>query len=113
MSHIEKLTICAAKRPVIAPVFETRRGKLQAHLAEQLAMAEALAAGTTHAAVRRAWRIDEGGNKELVERPKRLRPWFWQDGTGKFILEIRYGAAALELTKGKRAIEVGGHPWIS
>jgi hypothetical protein len=107
MSNIEKLAICAAKRPVTTPVFETRRGKLLDHLAEQLAMAEALVAGTTHAAVRRTWRIDEGGNKELVERPKRLRPWFWQDGTGKFILEIRYGAAALELTKGKRAIEVG------
>lgn len=84
MSHIGKHTISAAKRPVTAPVFESRRGMLLEHLAEQRAMAEALVAGTTHAAVRRAWRIDEGGNKELIERPKRLRPWFWQDGTGKW-----------------------------
>jgi hypothetical protein len=107
MSHIEKLTICAAKRPVTTPVFETRRSKLLNHLAEQLAMAEAMVAGTTHIATRRVWRTSESSDKELVERPKRLRPWFWHDNAGKLILEVRYGATALELTKGKRAIEVG------
>lgn len=37
----------------------------------------------------------------------RVKPWWWKSPTGKVVVAVRYGAARIELAKGKNAIEVG------
>ena len=39
--------------------------------------------------------------------PKRVREWWWTAENGKTCLALRYGAKAVELAKGKTAVEVG------
>ena len=107
MAFLNKLNIVVAKRNIIKSPAEQRRAKLLDKLTEQLALAQALIAGTTHTAKRDVWITDETGQKVRVTREKRLRSWFWHDITGKWMLEVRYGARVLELSKGKRAVEVG------
>ena len=107
MSVLDKLTIINAKRTTKLSLAEQRRGKLLAKLDEQLALAQALLAGTTHRVTRQVWVRQDNGERTSVTRDKRLRAWFWHDVTGKWLLEVRYGARVLELAKGKRVIEVG------
>ena len=38
--------------------------------------------------------------------PKRVKPWWFTAENGKLALHVRYGSRALELAKGKFAIEV-------
>jgi hypothetical protein len=76
-------------------------------LDEQLAMAKALLAGEPYSATRKVWVADEDGTKRRVDREKRANVWYWNDISGKFWFELRYGAQKLELAKGKHAIEVG------
>ena len=53
------------------------------------------------------WAINSEGGKELVERTRRIRPWWFQDADGKTVMTIRYGAKPIEFEKGKAAIAVG------
>ena len=109
MAFLTKLTIVAAKRTIIKSPAELRRAKLLDKLTEQHDLADAMIAGTTHSATREVWVKDDAGNKTRVTRAKRMRSWFWLNTDGKWLLEVRYGARVLELSKGKRAIEVGAH----
>ena len=43
---------------------------------------------------------------KLIEKPKKVRPWFWESG-GVWFFQIRYGAKGLELAKDKPTIEAG------
>ena len=36
-----------------------------------------------------------------------MRPWWWNDDTGKVMLEARYGNRSLEIQPGKPTIEIG------
>ena len=107
MAFLTKLTIVAAKRIISQSPEEIRRAKLLAKLMEQHDLADAMIAGTTHSVTRDVWVKDEQGSKTRVTKPKRMRSWFWLNTDGKWLLEVRYGSKALELSKGKRAIEVG------
>ena len=51
------------------------------------------------------WRKEADGSRVRVERPKRVKAWWWQDGAA-ISMVVRYGARPLELAKGKRAISV-------
>ena len=107
MAHLTKLTISNTIREIsINPVI-ARRAKLLEKLDEQLTMAKALLAGEPYSATRKVWVVDSEGNKQRVEREKRVNVWYWNDIAGKFWFELRYGAQKLELAKGKHAIEVG------
>jgi hypothetical protein len=37
--------------------------------------------------------------------PKKIKPWWWTDDTGKLCITVRYGARTLEIVEGKNAIE--------
>ena len=50
---------------------------------------------------------DETGERKLVEKPKKVRQWFWDNG-GVWLFQIRYGTNVLELAKGKPTIENAG-----
>ena len=107
MPILNNLTLVNAKRVITQTPQEQRRAKLLAAVAEQQNMARALLADETYTVTREVWRKDEQGQRVRVARAKRLRPWFWRNTDGKWLLEVRYGARPLELGKGKRAVEVG------
>lgn len=107
MAHLTKLTISSATRQISTNPVESRRAKLLEKLDEQLAMATAFVANQPYSATRKVWAVDEQGNKQRVDREKRLSAWYWHDATGKFMFKLRYGARRLELAKGKHAIDVG------
>jgi len=107
MAHLSKLTISNATREISINPIIGRRAKLLEKLDEQLAVAQALLAGEPYNATRKVWVADKDGNKRHVDREKRVNVWYWNDISGKFWFELRYGAQKLELAKGKHAIEVG------
>lgn len=106
MSTISKLNLVPLKARVAMTPQEARRQKLVIKLQEQLALAEAEAAGRKHVVMKQAWTRDNDGNKTRVEREKRTKAWWWKDGDA-LTMVVRYGAKPLELGRGgKRAISV-------
>lgn len=105
MGHLNSLALTALKARVAMTPQEQRRVKLTTKLEEQLALAEAAAAGRTHVVTKQAWTRDNDGNKTRVTREKRIKAWWWKDGDG-LAMVVRYGAKPLELAKGKRALRV-------
>ena len=105
MSHLAKLTITQMKRTSALSPQEARRHKLIIKLEEQLKLAEALAKGERYLVIKPSWHRDADGNRVRVQRERQVRPWWWQEGEGVAML-VRYGARALELSKGKRAVSI-------
>lgn len=84
-----------------------RRNKLITKLSEQKLIAEADSDGILPNIMHRRWVTTDGGSKALVDVPKRIKRWWFQDAVGNYLLAIRYGNKVLELEKGKGAIIVG------
>ncbi len=106
MSHLSKLKIVAQAAKRQQTKTEHRRGKLLEKLDDQLAMIEALIAGETFTRMRRVWRTDDAGQRVLVERVKRTRPWYWMSGAGGCFFSVWYGSKVIELRPGMTAISV-------
>ncbi len=106
MSTLSALKLTAAKRSTgISPQVQ-RRLKLVKKIDDQIALAKALATGSTYTTSRfRTIKDDEGGSRS-IEIQKKVRPWWFPTETGKIALSIRYGARVVEISKGKTAIEV-------
>jgi hypothetical protein len=108
MNTLTKLKLTNATRKPVEETPEQRmRGRMIAHLSEQLEMAKAIIEGRTYSATRTIRQKDEHGQSVTVERAKRLRPAYWHDLSGKWFLELRYANAVLVLGKDQTAIEVG------
>jgi hypothetical protein len=106
MGHLNTLALTALKARAPKTISEQRRAKLCHQLEEQLAMASAAADGRPYTAMKTVWRKEPDGSRVRVERPKRVKAWWWQDGAA-ISMVVRYGARPLELAKGgKRAISV-------
>jgi hypothetical protein len=69
-------------------------------------MIEAQISGETFTRMRCGLRIDENGQRVLVDRPKRTHPWYWMSGTGGRFFSVWYGSNVLELKPGMPAISV-------
>ena len=106
MSHLSKLKIVAQAAKRQQTKTEHRRGKLLEKLDDQLAMVEALIAGEVFTRMRRVWQKNETGERVLVERVKRTRPWYWMSGAGGCYFSVWYGSRLLELRPGMTAISV-------
>ena len=85
-----------------------KREKLIAKLREQQAVFEHKRTGQPYTAMTtKLVRDAETGQAQVVEKPKRVREWFWRTDTGKWNLQLRYGTKTLTLAKGgKNAIEI-------
>ena len=105
MGYLDKLNVTQLKRPETLSPTEQRRAKLVAKLEEQLAVAQATAEGKRYVVNKAGWTRDNDGNKTRIVTERVIRPWFWPEGEG-FCLVVRYGAKILELSKGKRAINI-------
>ena len=106
MSHLSKLKIVAQAAKRQQSKTEHRRGKLLEKLDDQLGMIEALIAGDTFTRIRRVWRTDDAGQRVLVDRAKRTRPWYWMSGAGGCYFSVWYGSKVLELKPGMTAVQV-------
>jgi hypothetical protein len=106
-SILGTLKLSAARKPKVVPDIIKRRNKLLKKLGEQRALALAQSEGRTYAPKRlRTLRDKETGDKEVREVSVRIKPWWWTGDKGEMLLHIHYGSKALEIVKGKPAIEV-------
>jgi hypothetical protein len=105
MSHLSKLKIVAQQQRRLQTKTEHRRAKLLEKLEEQLTMVEALIAGQLFTRNRRIWRTNEAGERVQIERPKRMRSWYWM-GAGGCYLSVWYGSKQIEFKPGMAAIQV-------
>lgn len=85
---------------------EQRRAKLIIKLEEQLALAEAFIAGDRYQPLRKVWATAANGERVRIERPKRVRPWYWVNATGCFF-SVYYGSKLLKLEGDMTAISLG------
>ena len=106
MSHLAKLTIVAQNAKRNQSKGDHRRAKLLEKLGDQLSMIEAQINGETFTRMRRVWSKDEVGQRVLMDRVKRLRPWYWMSGAGGCYFSVWYGSKVLELKPGMTAIQV-------
>ena len=106
MSHLSKLKIVAQQQKRMQSKTEHRRGKLLEKLDDQLGMVQALIDGEVYTRMRRVWRTNENGERILMERPKRTRPWYWMSGAGGCYFQVWYGSKVLELKPGMTAVQV-------
>jgi hypothetical protein len=107
MSLLNSLKIVTAKRPAPVSPIARRRDMLIAKLNEQAAYAQAQQDGGVYAPTRiRTVKDQESGESKRVEMPKRVKPWWFTDDSGKLCLTVKYGTKPLELAKGKVAIEL-------
>lgn len=105
MSSLAKLNLKTVQRVVQKDPVIARREKLLAAIAEQKLVLDAMTRGETYISKVRRWRDDGNGDKALVELPKKVRPWFFQQDNGWY-LQCRYGARLLMLDAKSNAVFV-------
>ena len=103
MAHLDTLKIVVKPNYQPTSPTEARRSKLIGKLQEQLAMVEAELAGKQYKWVTAA---DEEGEPRRIQRPVRLKQWWFRDRANTLLLAVRYGAKALPIAKDRSAIEV-------
>lgn len=106
MKHLSKLNIVAAQQRRAFTKIEQRRVKLTEKLEEQLALVEALIGGRRYEPLRKVWQTNAAGERVRIERPKRVRPWYWLNAAGCFF-SVYYGSKLIKLDGEMTAISVG------
>ena len=106
MKHLQKLKLVAQQQRRLLTKVEQRRAKLIAKLEEQLALAEALISGERYDPLRRVWTTSSDGERVRIERPKRVRPWYWLNAAGCFF-SVYYGSKLLKLDGEMTAVCLG------
>ena len=105
MGNLQKLKLAKEDKNVATDDAGRRRNKLLDKLGEQLLIARSDFGGEPYKPTKRVWLTNEAGEKELVERGKKVRRWYWRNGD-KWFFQLRYGAKVLDLGKGRNAIEL-------
>jgi hypothetical protein len=107
MATLTSLKLSSAVKTTVFSTTQLRRNKMISAIAEQIAIAKALQAGSAAAITKlRSVKDPETGERKLVESTKRVKQWWFATDNGKLAINLRYGARMLELAKGKFAIEV-------
>lgn len=108
MTVLTKLKLSNAKREIVRDPVIARRQKLIDKLDEQTKLAGGLISGEPVEFTRMVNVKDaETGERKQVQKPKRVRQWFWHNLDGTWFLEVRFGNKVVDLGKGQQAIEVG------
>lgn len=108
MAHLDTLKIVAKPNFRANTAEEHRRHKLITKLQEQQCMAEAQLGGTPYKRMRWVLAANREGEPVRIQRPVRLKQWWFKDRSGTLLFAVRYGAKTVAITKDKSAIEVGG-----
>jgi hypothetical protein len=106
MKHLQKLKLVAQQQQRLLTKVERRRAKLVGKLEEQLALAEALINGERYEPLRRVWTTTSDGERVRIERPKRVRPWYWLNAAECFF-SVYYGSKLLNLDGEMTAVALG------
>ncbi len=80
---------------------QTRRAKLISRLEEQKAL---LADPNLIRTVQRT--VTENGEKRIVSKQQKVRPWWRTDSAGHLFMSIKFGGRPVEFEKGKSAVAV-------
>ncbi|WP_294619214.1 DUF6641 family protein [uncultured Roseovarius sp.] len=102
MALLDELKLTTYEPGAFSNPVSNRRHKFAAKIDEQIK----LAVDPDYQPKKLIWREDAHGNRTRVEMPKRIKPWWSQSPDGTVLLTLRYGSKALELAKGKNAVEV-------
>lgn len=100
MSILKSLAFAAMPKNVANPIVN-RRMKLIIRLEEQRSLAQ----DPNYIRTTQKW-VRSNGDKRLVERQQKVRPWWRTDATGSMVLSVRYGLKPIEFEKGKSAVVV-------
>lgn len=88
------------------PAIQQRRNKLSNKLWEQIQLAKSQLEHTHFVVKRRVTVKDLEGNYKSIERPKRIKPWWFMTADGTLCLSVFYGSKRIELIPGKTSISV-------
>lgn len=99
MSHLEKLTFKSVTRASKQDPVQLRRRKLVAAIEEQVNVAAAAVNGETYEVTRKTWIKNEQGEKVLVDKLRKVRPWFFEQDGGWYV-QCKYGNKALKIGSG-------------
>ena len=106
LDGLNTLKLTDAKRPKNQPPIVQRRNKLISKLWEQLELAKAKHSGKDFVVKRYKNVKDLEGNVKSIEKPKRIKPWWFTSSTGALCINVFYGSKLVELANGKTAVEV-------
>ena len=106
LNALNKLNFVDAVRPRSMPAVQQRRNKLSNKLWEQIQLAKSQMEHTHFVIKRRVTVKDLEGNYKSIERPKRIKPWWFMATDGTLCLSVFYGSKRIELIPGKTSISV-------
>jgi len=106
MSQLATLKLTSAKKPAIQPLIVQQRSKLAKRLFEQMELARSQRDGTAYIQMRVKTITGIDGEPKSIEVHKRVKAWWFTADNGKLCLLVRYGSKAIELARGKSAVEV-------
>ena len=100
MPVLKSLAFAALPKNSNDPV-QTRRAKHISRLEEQKAL---LADPNLNRTVQRT--VTENGEKRIVSKQQKVRPWWRADSAGHLFMSIKFGGRPVEFEKGKSAVAV-------
>jgi len=106
LNALNKLNFVDAVRPRSMPAVQQRRNKLSNKLWEQIQLAKSQMEHTHFVIKRRVTVKDLEGNYKSIERPKRIKPWWFMATDGTLCFSVFYGSKRIELIPGKTSISV-------
>ena len=105
-NKLDSLTFTNTVRQRSISAVQQRRNKLSNRLWEQIQLAKSKLEHTHFVVMRRVAIKDLEGNFRSIERPKRIKPWWFMDNHGSLNISVFYGSKRLELKPGKFTISV-------
>ena len=87
----------------MSPV-QQRRNKLSNQLWQQIEFAKSKIEHTHFVVKRRVTVKDIEGNYKSIERPKRIKPWWFMATDGSLCVSMFYGSKRIEIVPGKTSI---------
>ncbi|MBO6676563.1 MAG: hypothetical protein JJ908_14175 [Rhizobiales bacterium] len=108
MPHLKSLTLTPQTPRSERSPLERKRLRLIQRLETQLKAAEAALAGETYTEEVKHWVThQETGEKTLLTQQRPVKPWWWQDDKGQWLITLRDGNRVLPISKEAASIAVG------
>ena len=105
MATLSKFNLKTVKRINGKDAKINKRNKLVKALEEQLTIVEHKINGQEYKAVKKVWKDNGSGEKVLMEVPKRVREWYFEQDSGWYI-QCRYGARVLDIVGRNNSVYV-------
>lgn len=105
MATLSKFNLKTVKRINRKDPKINKRNKLVKALEEQLTIVEHKINGQEYKAVKKVWKDNGSGEKVLMEVPKRVREWYFEQDSGWYI-QCRYGARVLDIVGRNNSVYV-------